>query len=591
MKSLKYIFPLTLLAVIAVMSCSDSDIDLPAVENPTSSGNMNRGQSLSLTVTLDAMGGRSADPNDPLWEFENYVDPERFRVLFFDSDDKFLFESKTRWVKQIASSNDNTRWYLSVPMFTYGHEENWDWVRIKDAMTSGPFKVAVLANRPVNEWCPNFDDTGIPEGWFDNTGPHWGPEHTGKKDVFDLHHAQYDPIYDGKNYDNSSPKKDVGFYNFIQGKDEQGRVAMGSTSSWVDWGKSDDAKESDPNKWRTFKTPGTKYPIPMYGIQKYDRISPDEWPEGTTFNLTRKDDKPVSLLRSVVKLELILPSRPSYVKLWYTNVYARCEPLNVWDPTDEIWQDDHDKNESCEWFTIRKYGRLSKNTDYTTQPKSGGPFYGQVVINDVNLCIEQYMERMSWFYGAWKEEKGWDWNGHEIDVPDKIDGRYPQIFNSCIQRNSTVNCEAGNITDPRDNYFHYVVYTGERDLNDPSRLDQLSNEGTVAYWMFNLNGVEYSVPLSDYFGTLTYKDKNGTELTLESIYTTRTSTVSTKNTMADYFIAIQQQTDTNLLPIPLMRNHIYRFRIGSAASVKTRSESSELAVEMQDLYTEDISFK
>ncbi|MCH5177135.1 MAG: hypothetical protein J1F25_03850, partial [Prevotellaceae bacterium] len=172
MKNLKYIISLMLVACFAITSCSDPDIDLPAADDDELSSpfeNSPEGPSLGITITLDDMGGRAADPNDPLWEYENYVDLEKIRVLFFDSKDDFLFESRSRWVKQIEHSYNNSRWYMSVPFFTYGDEEDWDWERIKKAMTSGPFKIAILANRPAWEWAPNFDNnTGLSAHWFDN---------------------------------------------------------------------------------------------------------------------------------------------------------------------------------------------------------------------------------------------------------------------------------------------------------------------------------------------------------------------------------------------------------------------------------------
>ena len=158
MKTLKYSIAFLLLAVFAMNSCSDSNDDLLAeIEQPVSPEEQDHGYSIGLTITLDAMGGRAATPdNDPLWEFENYIDPQKFRVLFFDKDNKFLFESKNRWMKQIETSNDNSRWYVSVPFFTYGNEDNWDWKKIKGKMMEGDFKIAILANRPEIECYPDL---------------------------------------------------------------------------------------------------------------------------------------------------------------------------------------------------------------------------------------------------------------------------------------------------------------------------------------------------------------------------------------------------------------------------------------------------
>lgn len=617
MKRLKYTFLLLCTAVVAMTSCSDSSDDLLAeIEQSVSPEEQDHGYSIGLTITLDAMGGRSVTPaDDPLWEMENYIDPKKLRVLFFDKDDKFLFESKSRWVKQIETSNDNSRWYVSVPFFTYGNEEDWNWEEIKRKVKSEPFKIAILANRPQMEWCPNYDTlTNVQLGWFDNTGPHWGPADMGKRDVFDLHHCQRDPMYVGKNYDTN--KVYAGFYDFVQGGNpEIDEPLMGATSSWVDYGTKDDG-EKDPWGYRYFKKPDKSYPIPMYGIQQFQPLT--DWAEGTTYNLTRASDKPVSLLRSVVKIELLLPKEPTFVILKYINVYARCEPMNVWTPTDQIWGE-HNSNE-CEWETVWKYGTLSKRTDYTTDnskntiDKNGN--WHQGATGTVEDCKEQYQNRMSWLYGIWAKEKGWDWNGQKVDLPKETEkGKYPQILNSCIQRNNFVNCEkvrAGY----RDGYIRYVIYTGERNVNDPSKLDQLNAEGTVAYWHFGINNKVYSIPLAKNFPqNLTYKKVGSSGLSDDKAYSIHitpctdgisghdkepTNAPASSNVMNQYFYAVQEMTNYQNMPIPLIRNHVYRFKIGDPNPnpqwhAKTRAndnnDSEGITVEVEDLYTKDITFK
>ena len=614
MKRLKYTFLLLCTAVVAMTSCSDSSDDLLAeIEQSVSPEEQDHGYSIGLTITLDAMGGRSVTPaDDPLWEIENYIDPKKLRVLFFDKDDKFLFESKSRWVKQIETSNDNSRWYVSVPFFTYGNEEDWNWEEIKRKLKSEPFKIAILANRPQMEWCPVYDEwVDVNIGWFDNSYPKWGPEDAGKQDVFDLHHCQRDPMYVTKNYD--SKGNYAGFYDFVQGGNPATNPLMGATSSWVDYGKRDDG-EKDKWGYRYFKSPDKSYPIPMYGIQQFQPLT--DWAEGTTYNLTRPSDKPVSLLRSVVKLELLLPKEPTFVILKYINIYARCEPMNVWTPTDEIWGE-HNSDE-CEWETVWKYGTLSKRTDYSIEVyKSDGSVQPNIDpkgnwcngvggTGTVEDCKQQYQNRMSWLYGIWAKDKGWKWNGRPIELPTEAEkGKYPQILNSCIQRNNFVNCE--KVRDPKykkDGYIRYVIYTGERNVNDPSKLDQLNNEGTVAYWHIGIGGTVYSIPLAKNFPQdLTYKKVNSSNLSTEnapSIHTQSGTERLSSNVMSPYFYAVQEMKDANYqnMPIPLIRNHVYRFKIGNPNpqwQAKTRAndnnDSEGITVEVEDLYTKDITFK
>lgn len=612
MKTLKYSIAFLLLAVFAMNSCSDSNDDLLAeIEQPVSPEEQDHGYSIGLTITLDAMGGRAATPdNDPLWDFENYIDPQKFRVLFFDKDNKFLFESKNRWMKQIETSNDNSRWYVSIPFFTYGNEDNWDWGKIKERMMSGDFKIAILANRPTMEWCPNYDDLGndvvIRLGWFDNTGPHWGPADTDVKTVYDLHRCQDDPIYITKNYRIEKDKDTgktinseyIGFYEFIQGGENvKEHPQMGATASWVDYGEKDDItdlgfwsedKLDDPNQktYRYYKKPSKNYPIPMYGIQTFKKI--DKWPEGTTLNLTRteKDDKPISLLRSVVKLELLLPREPLYVLLRFTNVYSRCEPLNVWDPTETIWKDDHNKNETCEWFNIWKYGPISLT-------------YQSGWSNDATY----FQNRIAWFYKELMDtNQGW---AYPEDVSAQSDLPAPKIFNACVQRNETVNCEQTRIPGYNDGYIHYVVYTGERNLNDPSALDKVNDYGTVAFWQFFIpdangtNGKLYTVPMCESAKCNGYDAYPTTTLSRNH----RPEDGAQKSILkTDYCRGVQSLNVTNsnykTLPFPLLRNHVYRFKIGNPNwslqnTAKTRSGEADdaLQVKVEHAYTEDISFR
>ena len=203
--TIKYTILLLLFACTTLTACIDDDfydsceedvIDIPE--------GIRKGYSINLTVTLDKMGGstRAANIVNPLEEVENYIDPTKFRVLFFSTneetnEDKFLFESRSRWVKKLDSNSSHSEWLVSVPVFTYGNDVykingktvEWDWERIRTALTTNKFKIAILANRPELDWYPKFDDVDVPAHWYDNSGPHWTPEDTGVKDVFDLHHC------------------------------------------------------------------------------------------------------------------------------------------------------------------------------------------------------------------------------------------------------------------------------------------------------------------------------------------------------------------------------------------------------------------
>ena len=638
-------FLLICFALCAFTACTD---DLPidshtpdAMENIFSDG-----YSLNFVATLDNMGEMAtrADGENPMEEMENYIDPEKFRVLFFEcipgtKKDLFLFESRSRWIKKL-DGNEN-RWLVSVPLFTYGNDyyydertgtntKEWDWERIRTALTTNNFKIALLVNHPEYDWYPSFKDLTTPARWMDNTGPHWGPDDTGVKDVFDLHHCQYDAVYHGK----SEP---TGYYDFIMGeydRDEKGgqttnydnqRPKMGATSSWVTW-----LDEGDHHGWgkRPTRLPDKDYPIPMYGIQEFNAITQDySWRKGTPFNLSIKipgdeldeknyNKKSISLLRSVVKVELRIPitwdtQKPNFVGLCYANIYARCEPMDVWTPTDELWEKQHGPNNNqCEFYNIRKYGPIAlKGT--------GG--YDEYLPDDntdqyKDVSKRLYQRKLSWFYGIWKE-KGWDQTNSQFRtaINSNNNTNYPRIFNPCIQRNTVIICDdhgdlsfGANNNSPKysyDGYYHYVAYVGERNLNDPSQLQNIASTAgghpTVMYWIFNIGDRLYGLPITDYRRTVNgrqnpvyptgnnkYTGKprtlyeeyfvygnvcpekngfmNGDNGYASVIYKEKADTLKYAGYSKDgYQQLIMQKTgaDADILPWPLLRNHVYRLTL------------------------------
>ncbi|MCH5309548.1 MAG: hypothetical protein J1E58_06750 [Prevotella sp.] len=618
---IRYAILTLLLAFGALTSCIDDDLVLYEDGGVMSEG-FTDGYAINLAVSLKQMGGTGtrAIPSSlmsklavpELEEIENYIDPEKFRVLVFDHNDKFLFESKSRWIKQLSpTGSTNSQWLVSIPIYTYGNDEqyNWDWEYIREALTKNKFKIAILANRPGLEWCPKFEDTDIKQGWFDNTGPHWGAEHTvwyaassgndvTPKDVFDLHHSQKDKIYHGKSWDEDYlGTSGEGFYEFVTTKDEKDTLQMSSTSSWVDWGDNDNAK--DPNGWRYFVKPSREHPIPMYGIQEFAPIG-DRWIKGTPFNLSlltnsQEGDtnpyefKSISLLRSVVKLEFVMPKAQSdnfnleYLVMGYPNVYARCEPMDVWTPTDKLWAKSHEND--CEWNAIVNYGPISRTTD-----------------NQVGL--RPYQERLFWLYGAWLE-KDWKFGslgeslGEEglknllVQNAPSFDNEgkpiVPRIYNSCIQRNNVVSCK--NVDFSTEDYYHYVVYTGERNINDPSEVFNIgkstSGAATVAYWGLILNNpaganngqdkpyIVYKVPLTDFTTSedytslikreTVYKDRNS-----QGFYYLDSNNNNNKKTGMQtgnqyYENLVQDVNNPTPKPWPLMRNHIYRTYVQPAS--------------------------
>lgn len=673
-KSLKYIFlPFLLVASGVVTSCI---YDEYPVENEVDEVQFD-GDVLKFTFTLDNMGGEAATrAENPLAKWENYVDPEKVRVLVFDNDDKFLFESKNRFIKQLNPSPDHSTWSVTIPMGSYGNDKeyDWDWDEIRGRMSAKSFKIALLVNRPDREWnmgilqrhisnenadCdPNDPSTYpagtdpyvVPGGWFGSTGPHWDKsnsvastaEESDWRDVFALHHCQYDPIYHGKNYYTTNGALKNTPHNFYGSVTEgdPGKPYMGATSSWVDWGTNDDAK----NEWnyRYASLPSEKHPIPMYGIQEFAPIT--GWKKGTSVNLDRDGDKAISLLRSVVKLELLVPKGVAdRVLLFYSNIYARCEPMDVWTPTDRLWTSNEDHYSKCEWNLIKDF-RMALASDQSANNE-----------NSINYGRRTNQERLSRLYGIWYKEKGWsfnnDYNPEDIDTYFKNNyddwdaDQFGRIFNPCTQRNTAVEVTKCPGYESDLVYDHFVVYTGERNVNDASNLGQLGNNGagnpTVIYWsivhqtkLTNSHSVSYrkmySLPIVQYNKNLTlskvvstgyvayraanelFIPGNGTDLVSKAADITQQNVSdaikdgksNSSTGMGTYLRKVHAAgistntnydatfNDHNYWPLPLLRNHVYSITLSGVRNGENVADDEvPFAVHFEEKHTEDINFQ
>lgn len=567
--------------------------------------------SVNLMVTLDPMSVSSNTAKEPaeITKWENYIDLERFRILFFDDNDKFLFESKNRWVKQIDLNDNFSSWYVSIPFGpfgndSYGEGKEYDWNAIRTHLTTKKFKVAILANRPAQLRYPGFVDSNLslPSGVFDNDGPYWGPDDTGKRDIFDLHHFQYDIIYKDK----GNPKMKDGqydeMYDFVMDYTDKNQPKMGSSINWVSFDNGDKDSEvlTSSVNMRNIKMPSAEHPIPMYGIQEFEPIPAQYWKEGTPFDLSnlptdvfptvQYNYKSISLLRSCVRLDLRIPksavsNAPQFVTLWYSNIYSRCEPMDTWTPTDQIWKTDH--NNGCEWESILNYGPISSDK----APGNGS-------------TKDDYQKQISWIYGIWQEKK---WPFKRVDgktvtpVAATASTPYPHIFNPCIQRNKVIRCHNGDVTKYyNDGYYHWIVYTGERNCNDPNTLpDMVKNPYIACFvigWKNKTSGDYYCIPLLD------YKNNTDTDVTKNisgvspavSVFGPHnydpSSTGSWPKAMDTYIGNLRSKRGANL-PYPLLRNHVYRFTLtGKTRAGEDGDELQGISVTSEVLQTPDINY-
>lgn len=585
---------------MAFTSCHDEDLTAMSPEEAPSFGN--DVYSINFIATVDDMGTRgvynqSSDPQE-VTKWENYIDLERFRVLFFDMDDKFLFESKNRWVKQVEAGNSFSSWYVSVPLGDFGNDnygegQGYDWDFIRGFLTSNKFKIALLVNRPARLLYPGFIDSelGFTDGVFDNDGPYWGPEHTGKKTLFDLQHYQYDIIYTDKG--EHGTKTNSSYYDFVMGEIDTDRPTMGAAINWVSFDNNDTDKEllSGTTYMRNVKMPSASHPIPMYGVQVFDAIPEKAWKPGSPFDISNipdnvfPDDRApytytsISLLRCCVRIDLKIPKtvmggkKPTHLSLWYSNIYSRTEPMDNWTPTDQIWNQNnasHSDN-NCEMSRLISYGPFVTNKD----PGNG-------------TTKAKYQERLKWFYGAWLD-KGWKFltKDNKAVTPTKTNGlEYPRIFNSCIQRNKVISCLKADMSQYYDDgYWHYIIYTGERNPNDVNSLPNMPSNPYISCFFISWDNTKfYGIPLLNYA-------KNNDDQVSKVFGPHSDGTVKNGSTPGPYNTYVNTNVPSSTgdnIPYPLIRNHIYTFTLKGTKSGD--DDLSSFFIDSEVNATTDINF-
>lgn len=697
-----FILSIGLLLGFGLSSCVDDELN-PEAWDKELPKELKEDYSIKFRMSLDPMGGNEfrTRASSDLKDLEDFVDLEKVRVFFFtcqyeddgeedeypengktyDSGkrDYFLFESSSRWVSQMGSTSLNASklWQITTPIFPYGNQDlEYNWDKIREALTTKPFKIVVMANRPPTQDYPKYDNyydsngqiIKIEDPTFDNQGPHWNDKNSWANNVDennnikpgafvptinDFHHCQYDPIYTGKNYElgsngkGGSESNGNNVYDIIMKNPEQDISVkykiddktgdtifinqMGAISQWVRQDKertlrafltsTTDTKKSSNYCVHPNPNDPTIGGIPMYGVQKFEPIT--NWAKGTPFNVSENQlgqdnsyyGKTISLLRSLVRLDLLIPKKFTDTKdqknynitlsdvcIRYPNVAARVLPLDAATPTDVLWSNDNCEGGQCEWFALQNQGPI---IGYGTNISVGTNTSKQ----DVR---EAFWRSICWYYGAWR--KWWDFNFDkstnetktETGVSkDNIDyfgnGPYPHIFNPCVQRNEVAWMDGEgkfNVLVDDPSYWHYVIYMGERYINDPSNFSNLTvPTSKICFFQFTANFENnntstqktYQIAVTDYSkNTLVknYMKGAGPSETIDR------DMEKAKTNYTPYFedMVTEGAKDKNNWNWVLLRNHIYRFQVIGFGSLRDDGTDG-LVISTEERKSQDILYK
>lgn len=321
--------------------------------------------------------------------------------------------------------------------------------------------------------------------------------------------------------------------------------------------------------------PSKDNPIPMYGVQKFIGIG-NYWEKGKVFDLFNgnlmdpdtwitdkeqvfhgehkyveaatgqswenwdKSKTTIHLLRSLARVDLYIPKyydnlsgygAPSYVYMRSLNRHSRCEPMDVSTPTNEIWA-----KRAAEWDNICSVGSfraLSSNNEY--------------------------VKRISWFYGNWKS---W-WTG---DLATSVNRTPPSIINPRINRSDFARFV--ELKTSENEPHHYVFYLPEKYLDDPNTVGDPTSTPKVVHIEFRLSNKNTTTNLDDgdayniYFTD--YRD-NMPKITPGQGITTWAD----NEELASFINKCW----------PIMRNHIYSFNVTSISGQRlTRGGSDGLTV-------------
>lgn len=337
--------------------------------------------------------------------------------------------------------------------------------------------------------------------------------------------------------------------------------------------------------------------ISMYGIQDFDKVPSTIWPDGTTFNLSRYETtqtessedaynyRTISLLRSVAKVEVLVPTslfpEPSHMYMRTINRFSRSAPIDVFLPTNLIW-DGWDKDNPLNYpETVRDGGHYFRDyvygTTYVHNYKNGVNGvdaeyenlrkYG-FTYEDGNTSVPSYRNAVAWIFGIWASEYGWNWNNYNITIKNS-EFPYPRVFNTRISRSDYAHMIDGGkkIVDGKE-YYYYYAYLPEKNVTDPNDKGTLDADPKVMRIEMRFGDRNTDNNLDDNASYRIYFTPGGKGMGIDNrdAYDGNMEKGNNNNN------SIPMQNLHNIYPV--IRNHLYRFKI-------TGIEMNELQVNFE----------
>ncbi|MCH5222751.1 MAG: hypothetical protein J1E82_01800 [Muribaculaceae bacterium] len=333
--------------------------------------------------------------------------------------------------------------------------------------------------------------------------------------------------------------------------------------------------------------------ISMYGIQDFEAVETKYWPEGTTFDLSRNLStntgsdarnykyRTISLLRSVAKVEVLLPKsifpEPTHMFLRTLNRFSRSAPMDVFTPTDILWNGYAAGGYSSKGYDENVEGYIynsssKKNHNYKSvvgvdreieNIKIKGFTYNNYKYPDDQKDVEKiaYQNKIAWLFGIWNTEFGWNWAGQTSISFNNNDGPYPRIFNTRINRTDyahmidggTVSLTSDGIDTSGDEYYYYYAYVPEKNVTDPNNNATMAESPKVIR-------IEMRFPGNT--------DENLDDNASYRIYFTPEGgggSVENRDGYDDLWEKGGSEGSASLEKLksiyPVMRNHLYRFKV------------------------------